>query len=138
MKSFSFTIAFSILSTASANDLFQRGLDCKGSGNNCQHSVGGTAGLKPPPSSRLADCSLLNRVIVIPSPVTDIATETVTFGTMFIPPFLPGGDKRSVEVEPTLNGGAVTVSPSGLPTYATYCPDAAKYFIACGCAGSRR
>lgn len=38
-----------------------------GAGNNCQRGVGGTAGLKPPLSSRLADCSSLNTVTVIPT-----------------------------------------------------------------------
>ncbi|KAK2035946.1 hypothetical protein LZ31DRAFT_485178, partial [Colletotrichum somersetense] len=134
MKSFALLIAFSIISTVSGNGLYRRGVDCKGPGNNCQRGVGGTAGLKPPLSSRLADCSILNSVTVIPSPMTDIVTETVTSAAIIIPTFFAGVN-RSIETEATPGGGAVTVTPSSVPMYATYCPDAANYFSACSCAG---
>jgi hypothetical protein len=38
-----------------------------GAGNNCQRGVGGTAGVRPPLSSRLADCSSLFTVTVTPA-----------------------------------------------------------------------
>ncbi|KAF0315496.1 hypothetical protein GQ607_017251 [Colletotrichum asianum] len=135
MTIFAIIIAFSIFFEISGKELSRRGVDCKGSVNNCQRGVGGTAGLWPRLRSRLADCFFLNRVIVTPSPGTNIVTETVTSGTIFVPPFLTGGDKRIVEAEATPSGGLMTIFPSSLPTYATYCPDAAKYFSACGCAG---
>ncbi|KAK2016699.1 hypothetical protein LZ32DRAFT_688702 [Colletotrichum eremochloae] len=135
MKSSALIIVFSILYPVSGSYVARRGLDCKDPGNNCQRGVNGTAGINPPLSSRLADCSLLNRVTVTPSPVTEIVTETSTTGTIFIPTILVGAEKRSVETEATTGGSAVTLFPSIVPTYATYCADAANYFSACGCAG---
>jgi hypothetical protein len=52
--------------TASAQLIEVRATAC-GAGNNCQRGVGGTAGVKPPLSSRLADCSSLFTVTVTPA-----------------------------------------------------------------------
>ncbi len=62
--SFSLLPVAALISAAAAGDFLEvRATNC-GSGNNCQRGVGGTAGVKPPLSSRLADCSSLFVVTV--------------------------------------------------------------------------
>jgi hypothetical protein len=51
---------------ASAQLIEVRATAC-GAGNNCQRGVGGAAGVNPPLSSRLADCSSLFTVTVTPA-----------------------------------------------------------------------
>ncbi|PMD32576.1 hypothetical protein L207DRAFT_609174 [Hyaloscypha variabilis F] len=96
-----------------------------GAGNNCQRGVGGTAGVKPPLSSRLADCSSLYTVTVTPATYTTTTTTSV--------PDLPTLKKRTATITPA--SSAVTVSPTSVPSYATYCSSASAYYSACSCAG---
>ncbi|PMD18535.1 hypothetical protein NA56DRAFT_706447 [Hyaloscypha hepaticicola] len=109
--------------TASAQMIEVRATAC-GAGNNCQRGVGGTAGNKPPLSSRLADCSSLNTVTVTPAPFTTATTSSV-LEVMTI--------KARQADEP---GSAVTVTPTAVPTYATYCSNPLAYYSACSCAGA--
>jgi hypothetical protein len=64
---FSLMLLLPVALTASAQLIEVRAAPCSGSGNNCQRGVRGSAGLKPPLSSRLADCSSLNTVTVTPA-----------------------------------------------------------------------
>lgn len=52
--------------TASAQMIQVRATAC-GAGNNCARGVAGTAGVRPPLSSRMADCTALNIVTVTPA-----------------------------------------------------------------------
>ncbi|CRK10498.1 hypothetical protein HYQ45_010782 [Verticillium longisporum] len=104
-------------------------------GNNCQRGVGGTAGVRPPLTSRQADCSRLNVVTVSPSTTTTTLTTTVTI--VNIPN--PTSFKRAVtlptaEVAKRQDVGAATITPTSVPTYATYCSSASAYYSACSCA----
>ncbi|KAM0273215.1 hypothetical protein ACHAQH_008406 [Verticillium albo-atrum] len=105
-------------------------------GNNCQRGVGGTAGVKPPLTSRQADCSRLNVVTVSPSTVTTTVPTTITIVNLPNPTSL----KRAVtiptaEVAKRQEVGAATITPTAIPTYATYCSSASAYYSACSCAG---
>ncbi|KAH8777975.1 hypothetical protein BGZ57DRAFT_854011 [Hyaloscypha finlandica] len=107
--------------TASAQLIEVRATAC-GAGNNCQRGVGGTAGVNPPLSSRLADCSSLFTVTVTPAVYTTTTTSSVL-------------DMPLTVVKRDAPASAVTVSPTVVPTYAKYCSSASAYYSACSCAG---
>ncbi|KAK3942501.1 hypothetical protein QBC46DRAFT_379763 [Diplogelasinospora grovesii] len=122
MKSSILFLAF--VSSAVCGELLEVRATACGAGNNCQRGVGGTAGVKPPLSSRMADCSSLNTVTVTPAPYTTTTTSTV----LEIP--------SSVKKRQDDAGTAVTVTPTAVPTYATYCANPPAYYSACSCAGA--
>ncbi|RNJ59160.1 hypothetical protein D7B24_003253 [Verticillium nonalfalfae] len=105
-------------------------------GNNCQRGVGGTAGVRPPLTSRQADCSRLNVVTVSPSTTTTTLTTTVTIVNIPNPTsFKRAVTLPTVDVAKRQDVGAATITPTAVPTYATYCSSASAYYSACSCAG---
>ena len=69
MKTSLFFALAGLASSVCAGDFLERRATACKAGNNCQRGVNGTAGNKPPRSSRLADCSSYMSVTVIPSPM---------------------------------------------------------------------
>ncbi|TPX16978.1 uncharacterized protein E0L32_003540 [Thyridium curvatum] len=99
-------------------------------GNNCQRGVGGTNGVKPPLTSRMADCSKLNTVTVSPYTITTISTTTVLERAQ-----IPTARRAAPPPQKRQDAGATTIEPTEVPTYATYCKSASAYYSACSCAG---
>ncbi|KAF8856003.1 hypothetical protein BDZ45DRAFT_804502 [Acephala macrosclerotiorum] len=89
--------------------------------DNCLRGIRGTNGA-PPMSSRLADCSSFQLVTVTPAPVTVTTTITSTVTEAIV-------TARAVLAR------QATMSPSAIPTYATYCSASARYASACSCLG---
>ncbi|KAI0127224.1 hypothetical protein BJ170DRAFT_732914 [Xylariales sp. AK1849] len=96
---------------------------------------------RPELSSRLSDCSNLNTVTVTPPAVTttdisftttDILTGTTTITTTSPS---PAAFTKRDGVTMTGDDGTVTVSPTEIPAYATYCDEPAEYYSACSEAG---
>ncbi|PVH83965.1 hypothetical protein DL98DRAFT_528825 [Cadophora sp. DSE1049] len=92
--------------------------------DNCLRGVRGTgSNIKPPLTSRLADCSSFMRATATPAPTTTtITTATVT---ITVGPILPRGIEARQQ----------TISPSQVPAYATFCPASSSYSSACSCLG---
>ena len=68
MKNLSVFAIAGLASSSLANVLDARATKSCNPGNNCQRGVAGTAGTKPPLSSRLADCSSFLKTTVTPDP----------------------------------------------------------------------
>ncbi|KAH7001453.1 hypothetical protein EDB80DRAFT_92748 [Ilyonectria destructans] len=104
----------------------------------CQKGVDNSVDVDPPLSSRLADCKAFNTITVSPY------TVTTTVGTGFIAVRIPTGlpVKRQPlnanvvgRAELTPGATATTITPTMVPSYATYCASAAAYYSACSRAG---
>ncbi|KAL2060732.1 hypothetical protein VTL71DRAFT_9373 [Oculimacula yallundae] len=92
--------------------------------DNCLRGIRGTgSNIKPPLTSRLADCSSFMRATVTPAPIT--TTITIATVTITVPPMLPRG----------LEARQQTISPSQVPAYATFCTGSSAYSSACSCNG---
>lgn len=113
--------------------------------DNCARAVSGTAMGSATKSTHLADCSsffaytitpatVTSTVTVTPAPVTETDTTTVTVATT-----TTYTGTLDVEVnnanKKRATTGAVTVSPSAVPAYASACSGTSRYSSACSCAG---
>ncbi|KAH7305559.1 hypothetical protein B0I35DRAFT_483907 [Stachybotrys elegans] len=131
MKFSTFVLApATLIASACAEAVFYTSAVCKGNGNNCQRGIGGVNG-RIPLASRIADCSSLFTITVTPAATTTVSTSLFYYATTTVTVEDDGLTERDVEPAST----PVTVLPTSVPTYATYCAGAEKYYSACQCAG---
>jgi len=116
------------------------------SADNCARAVTGTFRGAATSKQRLQDCSSFFAFTVTPATVTSTVTVTPSPVTVFSTSFTTSTTTLSIttsttDVEVYNNNkkrgtiGAVTVSPTAVPAYASACSGTARYSSACSCAG---
>ncbi|RDW58439.1 hypothetical protein BP5796_12369 [Coleophoma crateriformis] len=133
MKSLYILSTLAVLATA--NPLLQDRDTCNA--DNCARAI--TRTTKPALASRMADCTSFLLATVTPAVVTlttivtpdpSSVTTTVVEVTTTTTTTTAGAVKKRINTN-----GAITNSPSAVPTYASACSGTTRYSSACSCAG---